>query len=1196
MPSLSDALVLCSIAFCGFAEGSESVGGNWKDIANITEGNYWSRNAPIWTKNLQRNDIMVTSLVATYRRSATAKRSKYRVLFVDQASVTWVYSLRTASWTALPEKENKIELSRVQAYFSRRYGSSVTSLCDSRFVAFGGLSETTEGYLVDTNEAWMFDGAVEEWSLVRTLARTPEARHGHETFAFRRNESECRCKDSLFVYGGHKGDRTHLDDLWELRCVDDKNETNMKYEWIKSDVNTTSFPKNLMDNIIQFVRQNPIIIRSDLNGVGLNGIFAYETFLYWTTDYLSRLSIFDTRTGQKSSSVIRRDCSPTYFKVGFAIYNALHLKERHLVIFFISHSGHFSIDGEHDALGVIDLQGSVIHCINVHICKRNLSSYIDDILLSADDKIVILGRDIVNGSVVFWSFETSELFRSIETKSLLKIACHGPSDDNKGTDGRYPLVMRDHRFIRITDSVWYLMQIAYPSDLQMWRFEIDIFRWSLYDPDERPETTRSAIEATTTTTTNNCVAYFGSRYGYNSSGEDDLWIYATSTRTWCRVVSHDEKAPKKLTAYATMSSLDNGSLVLFGGVDNRTSSLWMVTVDYERMTATWEWLCCQDDREQPINKLLRWSSAVWNNNIYVYFGQRTTGECDSTMYFQNLGNAVGWKMKDSRRSCISFCKADETVSGRFAYTTDEIGNLLMADFNRVEYFIAGERKFPKNSKALLVAQNSELFSFTQGPFSLLFDRRSDHYDNVYQLEDSRVRNFRLIGCEAGSFSRQYSVYPCQLCPKGEYSNRYNSTNCTICPSGLITKSTGSNSIKNCTCASGTCVYGECVVQSDLSTLCICYTGFTGKTCESPTMYLVFVGIIFVMLIVIAFYYIVKRVKKHQNVAKYVRVELEIAEQMVEELSNIWSVETDEIKLGRKIGEGSFGDVWTAEYRDQTVAVKVLKIKADDCTNEQLQEFKDESELLRSIFHANIVRLIGTGKTRENKPFIALEYLERGSVRKALDDDYANQPMEIRLQVKYALDAAKGMRHLHRLRRMHRDLKCDNLLIDYKGLVKVADFGCTRIVPKIADDDEDEEESGKIKGSRAVGTALFRAPEIFRGEAYDIAVDVYSYGITLWEIQTAKNPYFERYERGMTAREILDDIVRKDVRPEFPAKCDGDLKALAISCWNGNPYRRPTFEEIVQTLEKIRYEDEVELLPSRNLDYTVTGDQKEANSS
>ena len=130
------------------------------------------------------------------------------------------------------------------------------------------------------------------------------------------------------------------------------------------------------------------------------------------------------------------------------------------------------------------------------------------------------------------------------------------------------------------------------------------------------------------------------------------------------------------------------------------------------------------------------------------------------------------------------------------------------------------------------------------------------------------------------------------------------------------------------------------------------------------------------------------------------------------------------------------------------------------------------------------------------------------MRQELDTNYAHTPPELKLQVKWAMDAAKGMRHLHAIGRMHRDLKCDNLLINDRGVVKVADLGCTKLVPKIREGHE------IVRGTRAVGTVLFRAPEIIRGRDYDSSVDVYSYGITLWEIQTAKNPYdnCERYSK------------------------------------------------------------------------------------
>ena len=287
-----------------------------------------------------------------------------------------------------------------------------------------------------------------------------------------------------------------------------------------------------------------------------------------------------------------------------------------------------------------------------------------------------------------------------------------------------------------------------------------------------------------------------------------------------------------------------------------------------------------------------------------------------------------------------------------------------------------------------------------------------------------------------------------------------------------------------------------------------------------------------------------------------------ATQTLMELSNIWSVDTKEIDFKNVIGRGSFGDVWSAEYRNQIVAIKVLKIEADDCTEEQLKDFNDESELLRSVFHANIVRFIGTGKNAEDKPFIVLEYMERGSVRHELDNNYAHTPPEQKLQVKWATDSAMGMRHLHAIGRMHRDLKCDNLLINDRGVVKVADLGCTKLVPKITEGHE------IVRGTRAVGTALFQAPEIICGLHYDSSVDVYSYGITLWEIQTAKHPYDKHFQPGVTARDILNRVVEEELRPEFPTDCNKDMRELTQSCWNARPFCRPSFDDIINKLKEI----------------------------
>ena len=696
----------------------------------------------------------------------------------------------------------------------------------------------------------------------------------------------------------------------------------------------------------------------------------------------------------------------------------------------------------------------------------------------------------------------------------------------------------------------------------MWRLELDTLMWTLYDPDLTPPSDQYAAFSATV---NECAAY------YNTQNRR-LWIYSTNLRQWSKVVSRG-LAPQNSKSFATMNSMSNGSLLIYGGILNKSNSLWMATINDNvvPMTATWKQLCCDDDKKEKHPS--HWTSTFWNDIFYVCFGSSKRIIFDPiskrrnyswnyswNIYFTEIGRGASkWHRKNMSWGSQRYYKHNwyPTAFGRLAVTVDQVDNTMsMADLTRKEYIMLEgyASMFPKKSQDLFGD-----YRMVGSKNSLLYLK----YDHKNWLFPTNLYILDLKRCPTGMYSSDFSLYPCRQCPRGQYSDRGGSTHCTDCPPGLVTSSEGSTSARNCTCAIDTCIHGQCIIQSDHTTVCICDAGFSGKACATPTSYLIGMGVVVGVLLIVAFYYGIKRVRKQQRVVTYTRIELERAEKTVEELSNIWSVDNDKVDFRQRIGKGSYGDVWTVEYRDQIVAVKVLKIKAEDCTDEQLQDFRDESELLRSIFHANIVRFIGTGKTVENKPFIVLEYMERGSVRNELDNEYVDHPMELVLQVKYALHAAKGMRHLHSIDRMHRDLKCDNLLINVNGIVKVADLGCTKIAPKI-DDDSGE----NVRGSRAVGTALFRAPEIFRGEAYNGAVDVYSYGITLWEIMTAKHPYVKKFDRGMMAGEILEQVVRCDLRPEFPVLCNDDLKKVAESCWNGNPLVRPTFEDIVQTLQKI----------------------------
>ena len=1007
----------------------------------------------------------------------------------------------------------------------------MTTICETRVVLHGGVYRVPdiEGYNfnnVYSNTTWLFNGLDEKWVVLQTFDEVSLQSKEHRAFAFHQEKSPCSCKDSILMYG-EKEPKDDLHELWELRCVEEENERNFSYRWIKFE---EELPMSLISN----------------SSYSLHGFSVNKTHICWLVMHAKTVWIFELSTASWYEKTMLVDKACQADNVSYALETSAYVKELQLLI--------LSLFG--NLFGLYNTTENRIDCVHTNVSML----YGARTIILLRDTIVIPTIHEREGDIQLWIPVAQSLstFLKITHKSRprLKWEFRRADYNIRFPCSNYGALDPQLALIRTEDSVLY--QVESKMLVSVWRLELDTLMWTLYDPDLRPP---GDLYAAISATVNECVAYYNTIYR-------SLWIYSTNLRIWSYVVSRG-LAPQHSNSFATMNSMSNGSLLIYGGIVNKPNSLWMATINNNvvPMTVTWKRLCCDDDKKEK--HASSGTSTFWNDIFYVCFGSSVRNDFDNffptyiyswNIYYTEIGRGASkWQRKNMSWGSQRYYKHDwhPTAFGRIAVTVDQMDNtLIMADLTRKEYItLEGYASmFPRRSHDYL--SDYRIVGSKNSLLYLKYDYTNYYFPaNLYSLDLKR--------CHPGMYSSDFSLNPCRPCPRGQYSDRGGSTHCTDCPPGLVTSSNGSTSARNCTCAIDTCIHGQCIVQSDHTTVCICDAGFSGKACATPTSYLIGMGVVVGVLLIVAFYYCIKRVGKQQRVVTYTRIELERAEKTVEELSNIWSVDNDKVDFRQRIGKGSYGDVWTGEYRDQIVALKVLKIKAEDCTDEQLQDFRDESELLRSIFHANIVRFIGTGKTVENKPFIVLEYMERGSVRNELDNEYADHPMELVLQVKYTLHAAKGMRHLHSIDRMHRDLKCDNLLINVNGIVKVADLGCTKIAPKI-DDDSGE----NVRGSRAVGTALFRAPEIFRGEAYNGAVDVYSYGITLWEIMTAKHPYFKKFDRGMMAGEILEQVVRCDLRPEFPVLCNDDLKKVAESCWNGNPLVRPTFEDIVQTLQGI----------------------------
>jgi len=157
----------------------------------------------------------------------------------------------------------------------------------------------------------------------------------------------------------------------------------------------------------------------------------------------------------------------------------------------------------------------------------------------------------------------------------------------------------------------------------------------------------------------------------------------------------------------------------------------------------------------------------------------------------------------------------------------------------------------------------------------------------------------------------------------------------------------------------------------------------------------------------------------------------------------------------------------------------------------------------------------------------------------------------------AIEAARGMNYLHCSKPpiLHRDLKSLNILLDDNWGVRVCDFGFTVV-----------KEQAMSTTSKA-GTAQWMAPEVLKSGRSDEKSDVFSFGIVLWELYTHQAPYPK-----MKSSIVVQKVLKEGLRPTIPKKCPESVSKLMRDCWNEDPEKRPTFQEIIHELETIQAED------------------------
>lgn len=284
----------------------------------------------------------------------------------------------------------------------------------------------------------------------------------------------------------------------------------------------------------------------------------------------------------------------------------------------------------------------------------------------------------------------------------------------------------------------------------------------------------------------------------------------------------------------------------------------------------------------------------------------------------------------------------------------------------------------------------------------------------------------------------------------------------------------------------------------------------------------------------------------------------------------WSADMSQLLIGSKFASGRHSRIYRGIYKQRDVAIKMISQPEEDEVLATFLEkqFTSEVAMLFRLQHPNIITFYGACKKRPVFCIIT-EYLAGGSLRQYLHQQEPHS-VPLNLVLKLALDIASGMQYLHSQGILHRDLKSENLLLGEDMCIKVADFGISCL----------ESQCGSTKGF--TGTYRWMAPEMIKEKTHTKKVDVYSFGIVLWELLTALTPF-----DNMTPEQAAYAVSQKNARPPLPSECPVAFSHLINRCWSSNPDKRPHFEEIVSILRS--YAESLEQDPDFFLSYRPSHD-------
>ena len=282
--------------------------------------------------------------------------------------------------------------------------------------------------------------------------------------------------------------------------------------------------------------------------------------------------------------------------------------------------------------------------------------------------------------------------------------------------------------------------------------------------------------------------------------------------------------------------------------------------------------------------------------------------------------------------------------------------------------------------------------------------------------------------------------------------------------------------------------------------------------------------------------------------------------------DVGTLNIDDFEKKTKIGSGGFGSVYKCLEKkyDKIYAAKISIYEIDQCTEDIIVNLSREIDIISCLNHPSIFKYIGYSPNdfkNRPKPVIITEFAPNGSLDKIIEmerNGFGNPDWDDTKKLINIYGIASGMRYLHSLNILHRDLKPGNILLDEFLQPKIADFGLSK---KLTDQiDKIQKNDVNVIPSGFKGTYAYCSPEILRDQSYTQKGDVYAFGMIVFEIMT-NEIIFEGYN---AFKLVLD--VSSGVHPQSKFPIPYSYNCLIEKCWSYNPEQRPSFENIVELLE------------------------------